>query len=76
MKVNSLPLDTWVVVEPTTADDVKLLSKHATQCEAEAECTKRNSGLTKPRYQALRVLSPTAGNLACTSPLHQVHRAA
>ncbi len=73
MKVNSLPLDTWVVVEPTTADDVKLLSKHATQCEAEAECTKRNNGLVKPRYQALRVLSPAAGNLGCASRLHKLH---
>jgi hypothetical protein len=73
MKVNSLPLDTWVVVEPTTPDDVTLLSKHATLFEAEAECTKRNSGLAKPRYHALRVLSPTAGTLGCASPLHHGH---
>lgn len=76
MKVSSLPLDTWVVVEPTAADEVMLLSKHATQCDAEAECTRRNSGLAKPRYHALRVLSPTAGNLACASPSGRVHRAA
>jgi len=63
MKLSSLPLDTWVVVEPTTADEVKLLSKHQTRCEAEAECIKRNEGLGRPRYQAFRALSPIAGTL-------------
>ncbi len=63
MKLNSLPLDTWVVVEPTTAGEVELLSKHATRWEAEAECTKRNEGLHRPRYQAFRALAPIAGTL-------------
>jgi hypothetical protein len=63
MKLSSLPLDTWVVVEPTAADEVKLLSRHQTQCEAEAECTERNRGLGRPRYQALKALSPIAGTL-------------
>ena len=31
MKIVELPLDTWVVVEPVSANEVTLLSKHATQ---------------------------------------------
>lgn len=74
MKLSSLPLDTWVVVEPTAADEVKLLSKHATQHQAEAECRSRNEGLTKPRYHALKALSPVAGTPGCATALHDQHR--
>lgn len=74
MKLTSLPLDTWVVVEPTVAGEVKLLSKHKKQCEAEAECDARNKGLRKPRYQALKALSPTAGTLACSADVQRHQR--
>jgi len=67
MKVSDLPLDTWVVVEPTTANEVTLLSTHATQHQAEAERDKRNEGLRAPRYRAVKALSPTAGALACAA---------
>jgi len=73
MKLTSLPLDTWVVVEPTTADEVKLLSKHKTQCQAEAECVERNKGLRKPRYHALKALAPVAGTLGCAAALQRNH---
>lgn len=71
MKLTSLPLDTWVVVEPTVAGEVKLLSRHKRQCEAEAECDARNKGLSKPRYHALKALAPVAGTLACASTLQR-----
>jgi hypothetical protein len=74
MKLTSLPLDTWVVVEPTVAGEVKLLSKHKKQCEAEAECDARNKGLHKPRYHALKALEPVAGPLACSAAVHRDHR--
>ena len=74
MKLTSLPLDTWVVVEPTVAGEVKLLSKHKKQCEAEAECDARNKGLRKPRYHALKALAPIAGTLACSAEVQRHHR--
>ena len=60
MKIVELPLDTWVVVEPVSANEVTLLSKHATQHQAEAECSKRNKGLKAPRFRALKALEPIA----------------
>ena len=74
MKLTSLPLDTWVVVEPTVGNEVKLLSKHKTQCQAEAECDARNKGLHKPRYHALKALAPVAGTLGCAAVLQGDHR--
>jgi hypothetical protein len=74
MKLTSLPLDTWVVVEPTVGDEVKLLSKHKTQCQAEAECDARNKGLRKPRYHALKALAPVAGALGCAAAHQREHR--
>ena len=71
MKLSELPLDTWVVVEPTTADEVKLLSKHDTQHQAEAERDKRNEGLRNPRYRALKALVPAAGAQGCGAVLLQ-----
>ena len=67
MRVVDLPLDTWVVVEPLTAGEVKLLSKHATQHQAEAERDMRNKGLRAPRYSAIMALAPTAAALACAA---------
>ena len=67
MKLTELPLDTWVVVEPVTADDVKLLSKHATQHQAEAECSQRNKGLKAPRFKAFKALAPIASAHACAA---------
>jgi len=67
MKLTELPLDTWVVVEPVTGNDVKLLSKHATQQQAEAECDKRNKGLKVPRFRAVKALEPIASAQACAA---------
>ena len=39
-----IPLDTWMVVEPITYNEIKPVSTHATQYEAEAECDRRNRG--------------------------------
>ncbi len=67
MKLNELPLDTWVVIEPVLQDEVKLLSTHATQGEAEVERDKRNRGLRQPRYRALRAFAPVAGAQGCVA---------
>jgi hypothetical protein len=67
MKLAELPLDTWVVVEPTAFDEVKLLSRHDTQGQAEAERDKRNQGLRAPRYRALKALAPVAGTQGCAA---------
>jgi hypothetical protein len=67
MRLEELPLDTWMVVEPLAAGEMKLLSTHATQGQAEAERDKRNKGLRAPRYRALKALAPTAGALACAA---------
>jgi hypothetical protein len=67
MKLTDLPLDTWVVVEPLGADEVKLLSKHATQHQAEAECHKRNEGLKLPRFRAVKALAPIPSAQACAA---------
>jgi hypothetical protein len=67
MKLCELPLDTWVVVEPVSADEVKLLSEHNTQHQAEAECSRRNKGRDKPRCQALKALEPIPSAQACAA---------
>lgn len=67
MRVVDLPLDTWVVVEPAPGGEVKLVSTHATQRQAEAERDQRNKGLQAPRYSAIKTLTPTAGALACAA---------
>jgi len=67
MKLTELPLDTWLVIEPAVMDEVKLLSVHGTQCEAEAERDKRNRGLRQPRYRAIRALAPVAGAQGCVA---------
>jgi len=69
MKLTELPLDTWVVVEPVAADEVKLLSRHDTQDEAEGERDRRNQGLRRPRFSAVRALAPAAGAQGCVASL-------
>jgi len=67
MKLSELPLDTWVVVEPMARDEVKVLSTHATQLQAETERDKRNHGLRAPRYSAIKTLTPIASAQGCTA---------
>jgi hypothetical protein len=76
MRLTDLPLDTWVVIEPVAADEVKLLSTHGTQNEAEIERDKRNKGLGRPRYRAIKALAPVAGAQGCAAGLLDVKCAA
>jgi hypothetical protein len=69
MRVENLPLDTWVVIEPLSDGQINLLSTHATQGQAEAERDHRNKGLTTPRYSAVRALAPAAGAQGCGAVL-------
>lgn len=69
MKVQDLPLDTWVVIEPLAGGELNLLSTHATQDQAEAERDHRNKGLATPRYSAVRALAPAAGAQGCGAVL-------
>jgi len=55
-----VPLDTWMVVEPITYNEIKPVSTHATQGEAEAECNRRNRGLAKRRYSVCIAFEPVA----------------
>jgi hypothetical protein len=55
-----MPLDTWMVVEPITFNEIKPVSTHATQDEAEAEADRRNRGLGKPRYSVCIAFEPIA----------------
>jgi RNA 3'-terminal phosphate cyclase len=72
MKTSDLPLDTWVVVEPLGGGEVRLMSKHANQQQAEAERDRRNGGLTPPRFRAVRALAPIAGGQqACAAVVKQ-----
>lgn len=67
MRLVDLPLDTWMVVEPIPGGEVKLLSKHATQRQAETERDRRNQGLRAPRFRAMRMLAPIASAQACAA---------
>ena len=51
MPTKSIPLDTWVVVEPLTDNELKAISTHATQQEAELE---RQQGLGELQLQQQR----------------------
>jgi hypothetical protein len=55
-----VPLDTWMVVEPITFNEIKPVSTHATQDEAEAERDRRNRGLSRPRYSVCIAFEPVA----------------
>jgi hypothetical protein len=61
----NVPLDTWLVVEPAGENQLKPLSTHATQEEAEAERDRRNAAVGDRIYSACRVLEPAAANLGC-----------
>jgi hypothetical protein len=60
MEKRTVPLDTWMVVEPTTLNSMRPVSLHATQAEAEAERDRRNQQLQQPRYTACFALEPVA----------------
>ncbi len=71
MRVVDLPRDTWLVVEALAAGEVKLVSTHATQHQAEAERDEHNRGLRTPRYSAIKTLVPAAGAQGCGAVLMQ-----
>ena len=61
MNTRDLPLNTWMVVEQgATGHDVRLVSQHSSQAEAEKERDKRNQALSAPHYNACIVLEPIA----------------
>jgi hypothetical protein len=61
MTTRNLPLNTWLVVEQgSSAIRATLVSKYATQREAEAERDNRNRGLAEPHYRACIILEPIA----------------
>jgi hypothetical protein len=64
-----------VVVEPVTANEVNLLSQHATQREAEGECDKRNRTLGRRRYAAFKALAPTVGVQGCAASVIRYEQA-
>lgn len=64
---SQLPLNTWVVIEPGANGEMKVLSTHKNQLEAEAERDKRNRGITPKRYSAVMALQPVAERMG---PLH------
>ena len=65
MPTRSLPLDTWVVVEALTNNELKPISTHRTQEEAELERDRRNAELGDRLYSACRVLEPVAARMGC-----------
>ena len=65
MPTKSLPLDTWVVVEPLTNNELKPISTHATQQEAELERDQRNARVGNRLYSACRILEPVAARMGC-----------
>jgi len=61
MPTQNLPLNTWIVVEhKSPGSRARLVSKHATQTEAEAERDRRNRGLTHRPFVACILLEPVA----------------
>jgi len=60
METNKVPLNTWMVIEPAAYGEMKVLSTHRTQTEAEAERDKRNRSLGRTRYSAVMALQPVA----------------
>jgi hypothetical protein len=65
--MRSVPLDTWMVVEPIASDSMRPVSLHTTQEEAERERDRRNRQLEEPRYAACIVLQPIAERMGCPS---------
>jgi hypothetical protein len=60
MATRTTPVDTWMVVEPVTDYEIRPVSIHTTQREAEAERDRRNKNLNEPRYTACIALEPVA----------------
>jgi len=65
MKTKSVPLDKWVVVQPLENDELKPISIHATQEEAEQERDRRNAIVGNRLYSACRILEPVAARMGC-----------
>ena len=65
MPTTSLPLDTWVVVEPLTNNELRSISTHGTQQEAERERDRRNAQVGNRLYSACRILEPVAARMGC-----------
>ena len=64
MEYANVPLNTWMVIEPGNYGQLKVLSTHPSQREAEAERDKRNRGLRPARYSAVMALEPVAERMA------------
>ena len=61
MPTRNLPLNTWIVIEQKSPGSrARLVSKHATQKEAEAERDRRNRGLAERPFAACILLEPVA----------------
>lgn len=60
----NVPLNTWMVIEPDVHGQMKVLSTHRSQKEAEAERDERNRGLHPARYSAVMALEPVAERMA------------
>jgi len=69
MKLAELPLDRWLVVEPLAYNEMKLVSTHNRQLEAEVERDRRNTGVGQHRYWAIKTLAPVAGAQGCAAGL-------
>jgi hypothetical protein len=65
MPTKSVPLDKWLVVEPLGNDELKPISVHATQQEAELERDRRNAIVGNRLYSACRILEPVAARMGC-----------
>jgi hypothetical protein len=71
MATKSLPLDTWVVFEPLMNNELKPISTHATQQEAELERDRRNATVGNRLYSVCRILEPVAARLGCAVRLER-----
>jgi hypothetical protein len=63
MAIATMPLNTWMVVEPLTHNQLKPVSTHTTQEAAETERDRRNTKLGKQRYSACKLLEPVAARV-------------
>jgi len=71
MPATNVPLDTWLVAESVGKPQLKPLSTHATQEEAEAERDRRNAEVGARIYIACRVLEPAAARMGCAVKLER-----
>jgi hypothetical protein len=58
--MRNLPVNTWIVIEQKSPGRARLISKHASQREAEAEGDRRNSGCAEGAFIACILLEPVA----------------